>query len=65
VDARDKPGHDEYMYVARKAWQIDTPIKKAGDYAHAVSNHDRRLAAETGMAGRTQHAVGALEIKGR
>src|ERR1700730_11538184 len=32
---------------------------------HAVSNHDRRLAAEAGMAGRTQHAMGALEIVGR
>src|SRR3979411_944529 len=29
-------------------------------YAHAVSNHDRRLATETGMAGRTPHAMGAL-----
>src|SRR6266700_6397979 len=32
--------------------------------SHAVSNHDRRLVAEAGMAGRAQHAVGALEIIG-
>ena len=32
---------------------------------HAVSNHDRRLAAEAGMAGRAQYAVGALEIQRR
>ena len=32
---------------------------------HAVSNHDRRLLAEAGMAGRAQYAVGALEIERR
>src|SRR5947209_15901525 len=49
------------LYAIVKTWQIDARTKNAED-AHAVSNHDRRLAAETGMAGRAQRAVGALEI---
>src|ERR1700754_2846376 len=30
--------------------------------SHAVSNHDRGLAAEAGMARRAEHSLGALEI---
>src|ERR1019366_105416 len=52
------------LYLIHKTWQIDRPIKKPGIRPNAVSNHDRRLLAEAGMAGRTQHAVGAMEIKG-
>ena len=53
------------LYLDHKTWQIDRPIKKARGCAHAVSNHDRRLPAEAGMAGRAQHTMGALEIAGR
>ena len=33
--------------------------------SHAVSNHDRRLLAQAGMAGRAEHALGPLEIERR
>src|SRR5205823_14004010 len=33
--------------------------------SYAVSNYDRRLLAPAGMAGRAEHALGALAIKGR
>src|SRR5260370_38518804 len=51
----------EHMYATPKSWQIDVQIRTTGS-ANAVSNHHRRLAAKTGMAGRAQHIMGALEI---
>src|SRR5665213_3636584 len=50
------------MYAMPRTWQIDRPDKKTRGYAHAFSNHDRRLPADTGMAGRAQYIMGALEI---
>src|SRR4051812_19171318 len=52
------------MYVIARTWQINAQIKKPGG-RHAVSHRNRRLAAETGMAGRAQRAVGAVEIARR
>src|ERR1700722_4804708 len=54
--------------VRRARNMADRPPNKpeTGGYTQdAVSNHDRRLLAEAGMAGRAQYAVGALEIKRR
>ena len=58
------PWRANAMYAAAGTWQIGAKSKPPGG-PHAVSNHDRRLAAEARMAGRAQHALGAVEIQGR
>src|SRR6476661_9606806 len=52
------------LYLDHKTWQTGAQSEPTGG-PHAVSNHHRRLFAEAGMAGRTQYAVGALEVEGR
>ena len=49
--------------MARTGRQTSNKPTKAGG-ANAVSDHDRRFAAEARVARRTQHTVGALELDG-
>src|SRR5579871_3339176 len=54
------------VYLGRKTWRTSRAdrrlFKTNREGTHAVSNHNRRLLAEAGMAGRAEHAVGAVEV---